>query len=260
MHPPDTKSTALLVEYDGSNYFGWQRQLKENTVQQQIECSLEKILGEKTSIIAAGRTDTGVHSNGQVCSFINLKKIKITEDKLISALNFYLPNDIRIIKAKYLDFPFHARFDAIAREYIYKITLVSSVFSRQYSYRIKYSIDFELLQAASKLFLGKKDFSTFSKFNEEVKNHICNVTHCQWYFVNETNIELKIRANRFLYGMVRQSVGAMIDVARKKINIEELRVRMDAANRKFCFPSVPSNGLFLNKIYYPENIQELLGF
>ncbi len=257
---PDTKSTALIVEYDGSNYFGWQRQKKENSVQQEIESALQKIFGIKFSIIAAGRTDTGVHSYGQVCSFINQEQIKITEEKLAAALNFYLPNDIRIIKAKYLDFPFHARFDAIAREYIYKIALVPSVFSRKYSYHIKYKLDFELLQAASKLFLGEKDFSTFSKFNNEVKNHICNIIICDWRYTFENNIELKIKANRFLYGMVRQCVGAMIDVARKKINLDELKRRMDAADRKFCFPSAPANGLFLSRIYYPDDIQKALNF
>lgn len=260
MNNENRSTTALLVEYDGTNYFGWQRQAKENSIQQEIETALEKILKRKISIIAAGRTDTGVHSFGQVCSFTNAEKSRIEEKKLCDAINFYLPKDIRIIKSKYLDFAFHPRFDAIAREYVYRIALSPSVFCRKYEHLVKYKLDFNLLEAAAKCFIGKKDFTSFSKQSEDVKNQICKVFDCGWSILSENRLELKIRANRFLYGMVRQCVGAMIDAARKKVSLEELSNRMALSDRKYCFPSAPAKGLFLKKVYYPNPIQEQLGF
>ncbi|MGA2297091.1 MAG: tRNA pseudouridine(38-40) synthase TruA [FCB group bacterium] len=251
------ETLILKIEYDGTNYAGWQIQPNAVTIQEEIEKALFKICGYRINLIAAGRTDAGVHARGQVAHGIipEEQKIKfsIPDYKISHALNSNLPDDIRIISGRIVPTTFHARYDAIAREYSYSIHTANSVFLRRFSTLIKYKLDYELLKKSSEIFIGIHDFTTFSKNNEEIKNHKCNVEVCKWEQIDENRWFLKIRANRFLYGMVRALVGAMIDIAREKRTIKEIEEALKLCNRELASSFAQPQGLVLEEIFYPEN-------
>lgn len=248
------KTLALLIEYDGTNYCGWQIQNNGRTIQSEIEKVLNLLFDFETSVIGAGRTDAGVHAKGQVAHVLLIKPILIPENKLAYVINSKLPADIRIKKASILDYEFHARFDAIAREYSYTISSIYSVFEKNftvYSYKLP---SFEKLNEAAYLFLGKHDFSAFSKINEATKNYFCNVELSNWLQINDYKIRFEIKADRFVYGMVRALVGVMIAYANGKIDKEIIISELQKPTRRNLAPSYPPHGLILEKVYYRENI------
>src|SRR3990172_6085154 len=152
----------IIVLYDGTNYSGWQIQKNELSIQKIIQDSLSLVLKEKVVVFASGRTDAGVHATGQCCHFSTSKEVKIK--KIIYSLNCLLPKDIRIKEMKKAKKNFHARFCAKSKIYHYHLNLTSieDPFSRLYSYRPYNQIDIDLLKKAAKLFIGKKDFCSFS--------------------------------------------------------------------------------------------------
>ncbi len=248
-------SIVLKIEYDGTRYAGWQRQKNAESVQNTIEQALKSLTGLNLSVIGAGRTDAGVHALWQVAHSRLPKMINIPEEKLAKAINYYLPEDIRIIKSRVIDYQFHSTKDALAREYHYFIHLVDRPLLRHFSTLIKPKIDVSLLMESAKIFLGKKDFTTFSKLNKETKDYVCNVQLCQWSQIDSDRFNLLIKADRFVYGMVRGIVGAMIEVAREKIYMEEINSALEQKNRNFCCPMAPAKGLILTRVYYPEEIE-----
>ncbi|MFA6571187.1 MAG: tRNA pseudouridine(38-40) synthase TruA [Bacteroidota bacterium] len=251
---------ALIIEYDGTNYAGWQRQLNAVSVQSKIEKALFDITGLNLNLTGAGRTDAGVHASGQVAHSVieddMLNHFTIPEDKIAIALNSNLPIDIRIKNAKIFETPFHARYDAIAREYSYSFHTEESVFLNRFSAYFRYKLNFDELYASASVFTGRHDFTTFSKFNPEIKNNFCTIEKCEWKRISDYQFNLKIKANRFLYGMVRSLVGVMIDISRGKREIEEVKNALEKCDRSLCSQLAPANGLVLNRIYYPENISD----
>ncbi len=246
---------VLLLEYDGTEYCGWQRQKNAISIQEKVEEAIEQILGQKLSIVAAGRTDAGVHARGQV-AHINFKTpIKVPIDKIPFVLNSNLPKDIRIIQSDIADDEFHSRYKAIGREYSYTLTTNQSVFLNRFATYLRYVIDEELLFRTAEMFIGEYDFTNFSKYNEETKSYVCNVDFCRWEQVNEDILRLIIRANRFVYGMVRSIVGAMIDVARGKRTLDSLRESVEMKYKNILSPLSAPNGLVLERIYYAEKYQ-----
>ncbi|MCX7736610.1 MAG: tRNA pseudouridine(38-40) synthase TruA [Candidatus Kapabacteria bacterium] len=246
-------SIVLKIEYDGTRYAGWQRQKNALSVQETIEQALKSLTGMTLSVIGAGRTDAGVHASGQVAHSRLPEKINIREEKLSKAINYYLPEDIRIIQSRIIDYPFHSTKDAIAREYNYFIHLVDRPLLRHFSTLIKTKIDVSLLIESAKIFLGKKDFTTFSKLNKETKDYVCDVQVCEWSEINEKQYKLTIRADRFVYGMVRGIVGAMIEIARGKIDFVGVRSALEKKDRNYTSPMAPANGLILTNVYYPKD-------
>ena len=244
----------LKIEYDGTNYGGWQIQPNAPSVQEEIEKVLSQLNGSHIGIVGAGRTDAGVHARGQVAHAKLESKFPVPENKIKFVLNSKLPADIRIVDAKIVNFDFHARFDAIAREYSYTITSQNSVFNRLYSTLINYKLDFNKLKISADIFAGKHDFTTFSKHNPDTKSYVCNVKKCNWKEVDENTWRLQIRSDRFVYGMVRSLVGAMIDVARGKRTIKEVKQALKDCDRSKVSPLAPAKGLVLEKIIYPKKL------
>ncbi|MDQ1267042.1 MAG: tRNA pseudouridine38-40 synthase [Bacteroidota bacterium] len=244
------RTLILRIEYDGTEYAGWQYQKNAPTVQEAIENTLEKLCGFRYSITGAGRTDAGVHARGQVASVVLNEHFTIPEDKIQIALNSNLPKDIRINSAMIANFPFHARFDAIAREYIYFLALRESVFDRRFTYFYPYPFAIEKLLASAAIFKGKHDFTTFSKFNPDTPNSECNVKISRWKRKSKNLLEYRIKADRFIYGMVRSIVGVMFDAARGKRSKEEIKKALDTKDRSFASPHAPACGLTLEKVYY----------
>ncbi|MBI5326208.1 MAG: tRNA pseudouridine(38-40) synthase TruA [Ignavibacteriae bacterium] len=242
----------LKIEYDGTNYGGWQIQPNAPSIQEEIEKVLTELVGNKIGIVGAGRTDAGVHARGQVAHAKLGAKFPVPEKKIPYVLSSKLPDDIRIVDAIIVDYDFHARFDAIAREYSYTITTNQTVFNRLFSTLLRYNLDYNLLIKSGQIFLGKNDFTTFSKYNSETRDYTCNVTICKWKKVSDDTYRLQIRADRFVYGMVRSVVGAMIDIGRGKRTIKEVKQALRVCDRSKVSPLAPAKGLVLEKIYYPN--------
>jgi tRNA pseudouridine38-40 synthase len=251
------QTIALCIEYDGTNYSGWQKQKNAVSVQQKLEESVAAILGTDLPVVGGGRTDTGVHARGQVAHIRLDKTCTIPEENLKRAINSKLPLDIRISGLTILESKFHARFDAIAREYSYTIALNKTVFNRLYAYHPGYKYNNELLIDSASVFVGEHDFSTFSKNNPDTKSYICNVKICRWTKSGDY-LRLKIKADRFVYGMVRSLTGAMLDIARGKRTTGEVEVALNKADRRLISPIAPPNGLVLEKIYYPAKYKIFL--
>jgi tRNA pseudouridine38-40 synthase len=248
------KNLALLLEYDGTALGGWQIQPNAPTVQESIQHALYELTSKPYILIGAGRTDAGVHSSGQVANMLLEDDFPIPEEKIAIALNTKLPKDIRIIKAKFVQQDFHARYDAIAREYEYFIHTKETVFLNRFSTYYKYPLDPDELINSAKVFIGENDFTSFSKLNTSTKSYICNIEKCKWKQIETGRFKLIIRADRFVYGMVRALVGAMLDCASGRLFISDLIFGLNNPNRENFVRLAPPQGLILKKVYYPNDI------
>lgn len=244
---------VLKIQYDGTNYSGWQIQPESVSIQGEIEKALLKLFSTKLKLIGSGRTDSGVHALAQIAAVKLEFTPKIPFSKIKSALNGYLPKDIKIIDTKLLDMEFNPRFDALKREYIYYLNTNDLPLESRFSSLIKYKIEFDKLQAAAKVFIGKHNFTTFSKVNPDTSSFICDIDKCEWTKERNDRFRLNISSSHFVYGQVRALVGAMIDHARGKRTIVELKEALQSKDRTQNSPFAPPQGLILYKIYYPEH-------
>lgn len=248
-----TRNLALLIEYDGTDYAGWQIQPNGLAVQQAVESAVTAAFGVACSVVGSGRTDSGVHARGQVAHVHIHDGHDIPIEKVRVALNVQLPRDIRIRDARDVDAAFHARFGAIRREYVYVIAREESVFHRRFAWKPEIPYDEGLLGNAAREFLGKHDMTTYSKRNNAVENYVCDVTTCR-VEPESDRLVIRIGADRFVYGMCRCMVGAMMDVARKRIDLSEIADRRSALDRSLQSTMAPAHGLILNKVSYPDGI------
>lgn len=244
----------LKIEYDGTDFCGWQIQPNGRTVQEDIEKSIAKAYGQDVRLIGAGRTDSGVHAREMTASSVLDFIPRIEEAKAAQAINSMLAQDVRVNKAQYYEGKFHARFDAVAREYSYHLLRKVSVFQRKFAYNCTLPIDEEILFRSAELFLGKRDFTTFSKINPSIKNNICNVQICYWEKISADDYILHLKADHFLYGMVRSLTGAMLEAARNYKSLDGIKAALESCDRKRNSVLVPAHGLFFEKAYYPETI------
>ncbi len=241
------KNYKLLIQYDGTNYAGWQIQKNSVTVQQCISDAIKTILKIDINLIGSGRTDSGVHALGQVANFRTENEINIYRFK--HSLNSILPSDISIRKMEETDESFHARFDAKKRSYIYLITQTKSPFYKKYSYFYPVKIDLKKLNELSKHFIGDKDFTSFSKKNLLIDNKDCTIFDLNWKRRGDI-IVFYIQANRFLHGMVRTIIGTLLKAAESKNSDQIIYDIFKSQNREAAAESVPAKGLFLNKVEY----------
>jgi tRNA pseudouridine38-40 synthase len=241
------KNYKLIIQYDGSNYSGWQIQKNSGSVQQTISESIEVVLKEKVNIIGSGRTDSGVHAIGQVANFRTETVIDIYRFK--HSLNSILPSDILVSSMEEVDFEFHSRFDAKKRTYLYLLTQTRSPFYKNYSYFYPRNIDIEKLNSLSSLFLGEKNFTSFSKKNSEIENKNCTVYKSFWRKRGEL-VLFSIKASRYLHGMVRTIVGTLLNAQDQKDPENFINEIFNSENREDAFESVPAKGLFLYKVEY----------
>ena len=250
------KILILKIEYDGTKYSGWQRQKNAGSVQEVVENALTHVFSCQHTIIGAGRTDAGVHARGQIAHSILHKEVTIPEDKILKAINSYLPNDICIADFRITDKRFHATIDAIAREYSYSVHTRQTVFLRPFSTYFKYPVDLSILNNVCPIFLGKHDFTTFSKNNPSTKSYICDVEICEWEKIHDWHYVLHIKANRFVYGMVRSLVGVMLNYSRSIINLYDLENSLKEKDRKYSSYLAPAQGLCLERVHYPFELFE----
>lgn len=249
------KTVVLRVAFDGTNYSGMQNQRSAPSVQQELERAFRETIGYHCHVIAAGRTDAGVHARGMVVHARVRDDWGIEERKIGIALNSRLPRDIRVNGAQLRhDDLFHARFDATARAYTYTLQTREDPLKRLYAWQTRYVIDEEVLNTSAGVFLGVHNFTTFSKNNEEIHSYICDVSVCEWRKCDDHALRLHIRSNRFVYGMVRSLVGAMVDAARGKRSVEDLRTSLAACDRRLVSPLAPAEGLVFEEATYPDEL------
>jgi len=247
---------ALLIEYDGTPYAGWQNQPNGTAVQEVLEQSISQAFGVGASVVGSGRTDAGVHARGQV-AHVHLPDAahNIPIEKVSVALNTRLPRDIRIRGVEDVDADFHARYDPEWREYVYQIALEESVFTRHFAWTPDLPYDVDQLVAAAPLFEGERDFTTFSKHNPDTPSYVCNVLICR-VEPGDGVLVVRIRADRFVYGMCRSIVGAMMAVARFKLSPNEIVAAFDEHDRNLQPGLAPPHGLILNHVRYPNRLFE----
>lgn len=245
----------LVLAYDGTHFQGWQIQPNATSIQAVVEKALQIALKKFVKLVGSGRTDSGVHALAQVAHFIWEGTIELK--KLFISLNGLLPMDIRVLSVEIVPDDFHARFSATRKIYHYRIDLSRTPlpFSRLYSYHLPYSIDFLLLKRSAKLFIGKKDFTSFSNEahrGSAARNSIRTITRLD-IIQKENELILEFEGDGFLYKMVRNIVGTLLDVARGKIPIKKIPYIFEEKNRSFAGATAPAHGLFLVEVIYPSN-------
>ncbi|MBC7187055.1 MAG: tRNA pseudouridine(38-40) synthase TruA [Calditrichaeota bacterium] len=247
-----TRNLKIILEYDGTDFCGWQRQPGVRTVQGELERVLEQLLQHPVSLTAAGRTDVGVHAQGQVVNFFTERRIQAT--RLLRGLNALLPPDVRALEVEEVPAGFHARFSALARVYRYRIATRPYAIGRQYVWYYPRPLDLELMRRALQPLLGEHDFRSFCRAEAALPHYRCCVEEATW---SECQGELcfDIRANRFLHGMVRTIVGTLVEVGRGKIPAESVGQMLEARNRRVAGPTAPAQGLCLMRVVYPTDLE-----
>ncbi|MBI4546752.1 MAG: tRNA pseudouridine(38-40) synthase TruA [Ignavibacteriae bacterium] len=241
------RNIKLTLEYDGTNYIGWQRQDNGRSIQGEIETVLQQLLQESVIVIGAGRTDAGVHARGQVANFRTETVLSLEELK--RGLNALLPDDIVVRQVDDVPMDFHARFSAKERMYSYLIAMVPSALMRNYSWYVKYRLDIDLMKRAASAIVGTHDFESFCRANADVDHHRCTVLTSCWQEDGKLLV-YRINADRFLHGMVRALVGTMVDVGRGYTSFEEFSKLFEKKNRSEAGMAAPAKGLVLEKVVY----------
>lgn len=238
----------LIIEYDGTDYLGWQRQKQsKNTIQETLERSLKQITGSDIKLTGAGRTDTGVHAFNQAANFKHSQKLN--PEKFLYSLNSVLPEAITVKEITEVSAEFNARHSAKKREYEYYITTAKkSLYSDYFTY-IKYKLDTAKIEDSLGLFKGEKSFRSLCKNKTDKHDFRCEVYKLELREINVNEYKFTICASRFLHSMVRAVIGCLIDIGRGKISQEEVRTKLSKGEKvKAAF--LPAKGLFLKKIYY----------
>ena len=242
----------LRLAYDGSRYCGWQRQTDQPTVQQEVEKAVLNLSGEKASVIASGRTDSGVHARGQVCHF-NLESSTIPPEKFSLALNRLLPSDIRILESREVGEDFHARFSALRREYRYYLsrTGIPDPFGKPHCYARSDIPSVGILDGYATFLIGERDFTTFSAAGDPSESKIRYI-YAASFFPEKGYTVFRIVGNAFLWKMVRSLLGTMLELGRNESPPEGMRDLINGRDRSLAGPTAPSKGLFLHKVEYDE--------
>ncbi|MCE2415482.1 tRNA pseudouridine(38-40) synthase TruA [Candidatus Poribacteria bacterium] len=256
------RNIKLVLEYDGTNYHGWQTQPNLPTVQDTIEESLAKLTKTPIRIIGAGRTDTGVHAEGQVANFRTDSQIPVVAFQ--KGLNAILPRDIVVCSATEVSSEFHARFSATRRRYRYRILNreYPSALLRQTSYCFQPEIDVSLTNELSQILVGKHDFSSFQKVGSDRINPVCEIYEAHWW-KKEPYVYFEIEADSFLRGMVRAITGTILTLNSKfwkpasctkntkcRDAITQLRRILETKDRAAAGMSAPAHGLSLTEVKY----------
>lgn len=244
------RNIKLLIEYEGTDFHGWQKQPDQRTVQGVIEEVLEKLLGHRVRLIGASRTDSGVHALGQVANFKTTSKFPVLELK--RALNALLPEDVAVLEVKEVPLDFHARFWAKSKVYEYKIFQreTRSPFVRRHYWHLPEELDLERMEKCCRLILGAHDFSSFRLSGSDSKNPVREMLKAEVQRRTSQELVFVFEATGFLRGMVRSLVGTLVDVGRGKLTPEQFKEILYARDRSKASPTAPPQGLYLVEVKY----------
>ena len=241
----------IIIEYDGTNYVGWQSQINGKSIQSEIEKILSKILKEKVRIYGSGRTDAGVHSSNQSAHF-DIKNNILNKYKFISSVNYFLnKKNISIKKIIKKKSEFHARFSAKEREYKYIILnrISPPVIDKNKVWHIRSKLDINLLKKAAKKLTGTYNFNAFRSSNCQASSPVRTLKKIKIIKKNE-KIFFVLNSQSFLKNQVRSIIGCLKYVGENKWEIKDLEKVLKSKNRKYCAPPAPASGLYLKKIIY----------
>ncbi len=244
------RNIKVLIEYDGTNYHGFQRQTDNiPTIQQVLEETLAILTKHPVTVTGAGRTDAGVHAKGQVINFTTSCRIPV--NKIILAMNSLLPEDIVAKKAVEVDLSFHAQFAAKSKVYRYHIynSRVPSAFDRLYSYYVPQVLDIGKMKKAAQFIIGEHDFSAFRAAGSKAKTSVRKVFRLDIEYI-PLHIYLTIEADGFLYNMVRIITGTLLYVGKGKVTPDDICRFVESGIREQAGPTVPPQGLCLMEVKY----------
>lgn len=243
------RTIKLLLEYDGTNYAGWQVQPEQDTIQGRLEAALERITGQKVRVVGSGRTDAGVHAIGQVAHFKTASSM--TPEEFRKAFNAMLPLDIAVIEATEEVEGFHARHSAKRKLYKYVVLQVEtrSAFSHRYALDIGHALDVPAMGRAARHLLGTHDFSAFRSASCTAKTPVKTIYRLEVHERGDDVIFL-IEADGFLRHMVRTIVGTLVEVGRGYLQPEDVKKILERRDRSLAGPTAPPHGLFLLEVTY----------
>ncbi|MBL7190645.1 tRNA pseudouridine(38-40) synthase TruA [bacterium] len=237
----------IIIEYDGTDFAGWQRQPADRTVQEELENALSEFGEGHINVIGAGRTDSGVHALGQTAHFDLNYEIAI--ESLLKALNAKTEDDLLIKHIEIAKPDFHARYDAVSRRYLYIISLQPTVIGRRFSWYPRFDYNFKLLESLTAEIIGEYDFAAFCKTKSLKENTVCTVYHAAWT-ENPSQRVFEITADRFLHHMVRLMVGTMMNIAAGGMAPDIIPEIIASKDVSVCGAPAPPNGLFLAEVKY----------
>lgn len=242
----------MIIAYDGTEYSGWQVQINGTSIQTILQNALSTILREKTDVTGSGRTDAGVHALGQVAHFHSEATLDLY--RLLLSINSLLPHDIRVKSIEKVENSFHSRYDATSKIYHYHLHLdrVMDPFKRRYCMHVLEKIDLSILEKGTKMLLGTHDFTSFANEAHRgtaARNGIRTLERFD-ILPESGGIRLELQADGFLYKMVRNIVGTLIDVASGRIPIEQIPQIISEKDRKKAGFAAPPQGLFLVQVIY----------
>ena len=240
-----------IIQYDGTDYVGWQTQPNGIAVQEKIEQAIFEVTGERSSHQGSGRTYSGVHARAQVAHFDT--EARMAADKFAIALNTHLPADIRILYSEEADPEFHARFSAKEKQYRYFVQTGShaDVFSRRYALHAYMPLDLDVMDRAAALVVGTHDFSAFMSTGREVESAVRTISLSHWEEQGKLLV-YSVQGNGFLYNMVRILVGTMLGMGSGRIPADSMEKALFSLSRKDAGPTAPPHGLVLWRVKYPD--------
>ena len=240
----------ITIAYDGTRYAGWQIQPQDPTVQAEVERAAAAVLNQKVTVVASGRTDSGVHARGQVCHFDSPNE-RMPPEKYSLALNRHLPQDIRILESRLVANDFHARYSAVAREYRYYLlqSRIAEPFERPYCYSHSQLPPMTLMDGYAACLVGVHDFTTFSAIGDESNSKV-RAVHSASVFMQKGAMVFRIVGNAFLWRMVRSLVGTMLELGRAGEEPQRMAQMIRQQERTAAGATAPSQGLFLHKVSY----------
>jgi tRNA pseudouridine38-40 synthase len=241
----------IEFSYNGTAYNGWQRQNNALGVQQVLEEAVSKLVRKPVEITGSSRTDAGVHAEQQFAHF-DCEEIQ-RPDLFVYSVNGMIPFDVAVKRIFPVDETLHSRFAATHRSYEYRIAKLKNPFLVNQVHVLRAELDLDLMNQAAKILTLYDDFESFSKLHTNVNNFRCNIMEASWFERGELLI-FKVKANRFLRGMVRALVGTMLNVGKGKTSLKEFEEIILLKNRKYAGAQAPAAGLFLIEVGYPDSI------
>ncbi len=252
----DRRNLKLIVAYDGSGYHGFQRQLNALTVQQVLEEKLSFLLGETVAVAGAARTDAGVHAYGQVISLRTAGAIPV--DRIPAAARGILPPDIAVLSAKTMADDFHARFSATGKTYQYRVlnSALPDPIARNYVWQVERALNVGLMNRALAMLVGENHFGAFQAAGSSARNPVRTLYAAKCERQGE-QVEFMFHGNGFLYHMVRNIVGTVVDVGAGKIALTDFAAIFSGRDRKLAGVTAPPNGLYLKEVFYEKPAKNL---
>ena len=242
------RNIKLVIEYDGTDYAGWQRQPDDRTIQESVETALGQITGENIVVYGSGRTDSGVHAMGQVANFNT--DSKITAEEFQKGLNSILPKDIVILESSEADSDFHAQFSSKSKVYIYKVLNRSygSALLRNRMWQVPYPLSIDNMNEAAQTLLGEHDFCAFAQAGAEVKSTVRTVACAEFKNSGDDMLEFTIEADGFLKRMVRLIVGTLVQVGKGRLSPGEFAEILKSGDKNKFVIAAPPHGLYLKEV------------